>query len=116
MVADYVRAVREGAAAAGRLHRRLGVREKLETGGGAVNVFALISQLEVPLLLRPLEGLLGAYLNSPSRGILITTQRQLSIQRFTAAHELGSGLIDHIQKMTMAAIAMADMKVCAQRS
>lgn len=29
---------------------------------------------------------------------------------------LGSGLIDHIQKMTMAAIAMADMKVCAQRS
>jgi hypothetical protein len=30
--------------------------------------------------------------------------------------ELGSGLIDHIQKMTMAAMAMADMKVCAQRS
>jgi hypothetical protein len=30
--------------------------------------------------------------------------------------KLGSGLIDHIQKMTMAAIAMADMKVCAQRS
>jgi hypothetical protein len=29
---------------------------------------------------------------------------------------LGSGLIDHIQKMTMAAIAMADMKVWAQRS
>ena len=29
---------------------------------------------------------------------------------------LGSGLIDHIQKMTMAAMAMADMKVCAQRS
>jgi adenine-specific DNA-methyltransferase len=32
------------------------------------------------------------------------------------ADMLGSGLIDHIQKMTMAAIAMADMKVCAQRS
>jgi hypothetical protein len=30
--------------------------------------------------------------------------------------KLGSGLIDHIQKMTMAAIAIADMKVCAQRS
>jgi hypothetical protein len=30
--------------------------------------------------------------------------------------KLGSGLIDHIQKMTIAAIAMADMKVCAQRS
>ena len=30
--------------------------------------------------------------------------------------ELGSGLIDHIQKMTIAAITMADMKVWAQRS
>ncbi len=29
---------------------------------------------------------------------------------------LGSGLIDHNQKMTVAAIAMADMKVWAQRS
>jgi hypothetical protein len=32
------------------------------------------------------------------------------------AFELGSGLIDHIQKMTMAAMAIADMKVWAQRS
>ena len=30
--------------------------------------------------------------------------------------DLSSGLIDHIQKMTMAAIAIADMKVWAQRS
>jgi DNA helicase HerA-like ATPase len=30
--------------------------------------------------------------------------------------DLGSGLIDHIQKMTIAAMAMADMKVWAQRS
>jgi len=29
---------------------------------------------------------------------------------------LGSGLIDHIQKVTMAAMAIADMKVWAQRS
>lgn len=29
---------------------------------------------------------------------------------------LGFGLIDHIQKMTMAAMAIADMKVWAQRS
>ena len=29
---------------------------------------------------------------------------------------LGSGLIDHSQKMTVAAMQMADMKVCAQRS
>ena len=37
-------------------------------------------------------------------------------RRALGAKHLGSGLIDHIQKMTMAAIAMADMKVWAQRS
>jgi phage baseplate assembly protein gpV len=30
--------------------------------------------------------------------------------------DLGSGLIDQSQKMTVAAMQMADMKVCAQRS
>ena len=30
--------------------------------------------------------------------------------------DLGSGLIDHIQKITVAAMQMADMKVCAHRS
>ncbi len=30
--------------------------------------------------------------------------------------QLGSGLIDHSQKMTVAAMAMADIKVWAQRS
>lgn len=95
MVTDYARAVREGAASAGRLHRQLGLRERLETGGGSVNIFAMISELDVPLLLRPLEGLLGAYLSFPARGILVTTQRPLSIQRFTAAHELGHCVLNH---------------------
>lgn len=95
MVTDYARAVREGAASAGRLHRQLRLRERLETSGGAVNVFALISELDVPLLLRPLEGLLGAYLSFPAQGILVTTQRPLSIQRFTAAHELGHCMLNH---------------------
>jgi hypothetical protein len=35
---------------------------------------------------------------------------------YGAVNVLGSGLIDHIQKMTMAAMAIADMKVWAQRS
>ena len=44
-------------------------------------------------------------------------EKILLIQPLTFGGDyLGSGLIDHIQKMTMAAIAMADMKVCAQRS
>jgi hypothetical protein len=38
------------------------------------------------------------------------------VRRAIKPGDIGSGLIDHIQKMTMAAIAIADMKVCAQRS
>jgi hypothetical protein len=37
-------------------------------------------------------------------------------QMLSTTGNLGSGLIDHIQKMTIAAMAMADMKVWAQRS
>ena len=87
--------MRKGAQAAGRLHRQLSVKEQIEVSGGAINVFAAISELDVPLLFRPLDGLLGAFLNFPTRGILVTTQRPLSIQRFTAAHELGHCMLNH---------------------
>lgn len=95
MATNYAQAVRKGAQSAGRLLRQLGIREQIEQGGGAINVFAAISELDVPLLFRPLDGLLGAFLNFPTRGILVTTQRPLSIQRFTAAHELGHCMLDH---------------------
>jgi hypothetical protein len=41
---------------------------------------------------------------------------QTPIVTLTRNPALGSGLIDHNQKMTTAAIAIVDMKVCAQRS
>lgn len=95
MARDYAQAVRHGAAEAARLHRDLGVRSRLESEGGAMNVFGLIHDLSIPLLLRPLNGLLGAYLNTPAPGILVTTERPLSVQRFTAAHELGHCVLAH---------------------
>lgn len=95
MATNYAQAVRKGAQTAGRLLRQLGVKQQIEQSGGAINVFAAISELDVPMLFRPLDGLLGAFLNFPTRGILVTTQRPLSIQRFTAAHELGHCMLDH---------------------
>jgi Zn-dependent peptidase ImmA (M78 family)/predicted secreted protein len=47
------------------------------------------------LLLRPLKGLLGVYIPDPIPGVLVTSQRPLSIQRFTAAHELGHYRLKH---------------------
>ncbi len=45
-----------------------------------------------------------------------TLRNELGRYDYSLGKGLGSGLIDHNQKMTVAAIAMADMKVWAQRS
>ena len=81
--------------AAERLHRQIGSRQRIERDGGNIDVFGAIVHLGVPLVLRPLEGLLGAYLREPASGVLVTTRRPLSIQRYTAAHELGHCRLDH---------------------
>jgi hypothetical protein len=81
--------------AAARLQHRLGLRERIESRGGNVDVFGAIQTVDLPLLLRPLQGLLGAYLSEPAPGVLVTTQRPMSIQRFTAAHELGHFSLRH---------------------
>lgn len=93
--ASYTEAVRNGVQAAGRLHRQIGLRDTLQASPGAVDVFAIIADLDLPLMIRPLKGLLGAYIDTPAPGILVTTERPLSIQRFTAAHELGHRLMGH---------------------
>jgi Zn-dependent peptidase ImmA (M78 family) len=95
MASDYPGAVRAGAMAAGRLHRTLGTRSLIESRAGSVDVFGAIAALDLPLLFRPLRGLLGAFLNFPIPGILVTTERPMSIQRFTAAHELGHFSLHH---------------------
>lgn len=95
MASSYASAVRNGTMAAGRLHRRLPFQDQIAVRGGNVDVFAAIELLGIPLVLRPLKGLLGAYLNDPAPGILITTERQMSVQRFTASHELGHFQLGH---------------------
>ena len=67
----------------------------IEARGGAIDVFGAIQALDLPLLLRPLQGLLGAYLSDPAPGVLVTTQRPMAIQRWTAAHELGHYAMKH---------------------
>lgn len=95
MAVDYAGAVRAGTMAAARLHQQLGIRRLVENENGSIDVFGAIHTLNLPLLLRPLKGLLGAYLNLPVPGLLVTTERQMSIQRFTAAHELGHFFMKH---------------------
>ena len=77
------------------MHEQLSLRTRLEDGKGPIDVFRIIMEMEVDFLFRPLDKLLGAFLRTPADGILITTQRDLYVQRYTAAHELGHFLMDH---------------------
>lgn len=95
MNTDNRHAVSKGATAAARIHHKLGSQQNVERNIGWIDVFGAIAQLDVPLLLRPLDGLLGAYFRVPEPGILVTTKRPLAIQRFTAAHELGHHCLEH---------------------
>lgn len=89
-------AILSGASRAAELHVALGLRKRLVTGDRPVDVMDVIRELGLTLLFRPLSSLLGAYLpGADAPGILITTQRDLHVQRFTAAHELGHHALRH---------------------
>lgn len=77
---------------------KLKLYEKIKDGCQQVDVFSCISELGIPVLCRPLKGLLGAYIRAGgSDGILVTSERRPHIQRYTAAHELGHYWLKHSQ-------------------
>ena len=61
------------------------------------DIIGTVTDLKIPFLFRPLKQLLGAIIaaNGGVRGIIVTTQRDLHVQRFTLAHELGHFLLGH---------------------
>ncbi len=60
-----------------------------------IDVFGLCEQLGLWLAFVPLDNVLGAFIPEGSGGVLITTQRPLTVQRYTAAHELGHCQMGH---------------------
>ncbi len=85
----------EASAEAQRLHSSLGSEDLIRERGGGVDVFGAIRSFGVTLHFHPLEKLLGGYFPKPEPGILVTSERSLSIQRFTGAHELGHHVLKH---------------------
>ena len=94
---DRRNAVLEGTARAAEVHEQLSLRSRLGDGGCPIDVFRVMMEMDVCFLFRPLGKLLGAFLpmSSGGGGILVTTQRDLYVQRYTAAHELGHLLMNH---------------------
>ncbi|GAB7006515.1 hypothetical protein JCM18899A_39880 [Nocardioides sp. AN3] len=60
-----------------------------------IDVFALIGQLDLVLVFNDLKTILGALVPHGDGGIMLSTQRGASVQRYTAAHELGHWILDH---------------------
>ena len=82
---------REGRLAAERLRNELGLADV-----SWVDVFDVIeSGLNLDLLFRPLEGLYGFYWPHGRAGIVVNASHPSSLQRFTAAHELGHHVLGH---------------------
>ena len=94
-MADARNTILRGTREAARLHNELGMQEQIAEHGGRIDVFGTLFASNVPLLFKPLDGLLGVFLPEPVPGVLITTERSLSIQRLTAAHELGHYRLKH---------------------
>jgi Zn-dependent peptidase ImmA (M78 family)/predicted secreted protein len=92
---DFREAILEGAYEAGRLLRDTGWEKMLRFDPREVDVFGAIVMLKIQLLFRPMDGLLGVYLPGESPGIMVSTERSLVIQRWTAAHELGHFVLKH---------------------
>lgn len=90
-------AILRGVGGASEAQDAFRLREKHGDGLSAINVFELIDDLQIPLHFLPLDGLLGTCIrvNSAAVGILVTTQRDLHMQRFTAAHEMGHFVLEH---------------------
>jgi Zn-dependent peptidase ImmA (M78 family) len=85
----------EAIAESQRLHDRLGSEALVREKGGGVDVFGAIRSFGIALLFQPLEKLLGGYFPPPDLGIIVTSERNLAIQRFTGAHELGHHVLGH---------------------
>ncbi len=60
-----------------------------------IDIFSLCEDLGLWLAFVPLDNVLGAFVPAGSGGVMITTQRPLTVQRYTAAHELGHWRMDH---------------------
>ncbi len=90
-------AILMGAAAASEYHEAFRTRATVADGARSIDIFGAITELEIPLEFAALKSLLGACIrvSDATVGIMITTLRDLHLQRFTAAHELGHFLLQH---------------------
>ena len=93
---NYREATLRGTRGASEALSHLGLKTKIKEGLQQIDVFDCLKRLDVVTVCRPLDGLLGAYTtHGQTHGVMVSTNRRLPIQRFTAAHELGHFWLKH---------------------
>lgn len=80
----------QAAESAGRLLDELSVDQTRQ-----IDVFGICEDLGLWLAFVPMDNLLGAFVPEGVGGVLVTTQRPIPLQRYTAAHEIGHWRLDH---------------------
>lgn len=80
----------QAAESAGRLLDELSVDQTEQ-----IDVFGMCEDLGLWLAFLPMDNLLGAFVPEGAGGVLVTTQRPIPLQRYTAAHEIGHWRLDH---------------------
>jgi hypothetical protein len=81
-MADLRAAILNATQEADRLHLEYDTRARADAGEGRIDVFNMLVQKDIPTMFQKLNKLLGAFLDEDgSKGVIVTTQRQLPVQR-----------------------------------
>jgi len=77
------------------------VRKRIKQGYTRIDPVRIAENADVPVMFRPLQKLLGAYVNEGRPGIMVNIDRTPGLIHMTCAHELGHYFLNHQPHMDL---------------